>query len=36
MSFEDDMIEDGFNNESDYLDFLCYEADNKYFLDIMT
>ena len=22
MSFEDDMIEDGFNNEMDYLEYL--------------
>lgn len=27
MSFEDDMIEDGFHDEQDYLDYLCYEAD---------
>ena len=27
MSFEDDMIEDGFNDEQDYLDYLCSEAD---------
>lgn len=29
MSFEDDMIEDGFNDEQDYLDYLCSEADNR-------
>ena len=26
MSFEDDMIEDGFQDEQDYLDYLCEEA----------
>lgn len=29
MSFEDDMIEDGFNDEQDYLDYLCSEADRQ-------
>ena len=27
MSFEDDMIEDGFNNEMDYLDYLMDQGD---------
>ena len=26
MSFEDDMIEDGFSDEQDYLDYICSEA----------
>lgn len=29
MSFEDDMIEDGFHDEQDYLDYLCEEADRR-------
>lgn len=29
MSFEDDMIEDGFQDEQDYLDYLCDEADRR-------
>ena len=29
MSFEDDMIEDGFNNEMDYLEYLMDEADER-------
>ena len=28
MSFEDDMIEEGFSNESDYLDYLLSKEDN--------
>ena len=27
MSFEDDMIEDGFNNEMDYLEYLMDQGD---------
>lgn len=29
MSFEDDMLEEGFSNEQDYLDFLCWKADSR-------
>lgn len=29
MSFEDDMIEEGFYQEQDYLDYLCSEADKR-------
>lgn len=29
MSFEDDMIEAGFNNEMDYLDYLIDEDDER-------
>ena len=29
MSFEDDMIEEGFNNEMDYLEYLMDEADER-------
>lgn len=29
MSFEDHMIEDGFQDEQDYLDYLCDEADRR-------
>ena len=27
MSFEDDMIEDGFRDEQEYLDYICNKAD---------
>ena len=33
MSFEDDMLEDGFSDEQDYLDYLCNKADSKYFYE---
>lgn len=33
MSFEDDMIEEGFSNEQDYLDFLCWKADSRIVYD---
>ena len=29
MSFEDDMIEDGFNNEMDYLEYLMDIDDQR-------
>lgn len=29
MSFEDDMIEEGFSNEQDYLDHICNKADSR-------
>lgn len=29
MSFEDDMIEDGFHDEQDYLDYLCEKAEMR-------
>ena len=29
MSFEDDMIEEGFRDEQDYLDYLCEEAESR-------
>lgn len=33
MSFEDDMLEDGFSDEQDYLDYLCNKADSKFFYE---
>ena len=30
MSFEDDMIEDGFNDEQEYLDYLLTKSDGGY------
>lgn len=35
MSFEDDMIEEGFDNEQDYLDYICNKADSRYYHDFM-
>ena len=35
MSFEDDRIEEGFDNEQDYLDYICNKADSRYYHDFM-
>ena len=33
MSFEDDMLEEGFSNEQDYMDYLCRKADSRRIYD---
>ena len=33
MSFEDDMLEEGFSNEQDYIDYLCRKADSRRLYD---